>query len=403
MKIGIIKEGKNPPDSRTPLTPAHCRKIMLDYPEVEIVVEPSLNRCYTNKEYSECGVELQEDLSDCDILLGVKEVPIAQLIAGKTYFFFSHTIKKQAYNRDLLISILEKNIRLIDYEVLTDHKNERLIAFGFFAGMVGAHNAIYTYAQRTNTFSIPRLIDCHDYKAALKVYKTLNFPAFKIILTGKGRVGSGAAKVLDDMNIVQVSPEHFLKKQYDYPVYTQIDSEDYVKHKEGEPYSKEEYYSQPKKYIMDFQKFYEVADIFINGIYYDVKAPAFFTVEEMKNDKFNIKVIADVTCDIAPASSIPSTLFASTIKDPIYGFDPETNSATAPHKAGITDMMTIDNLPNELPRDASAAFADQFVKFILPEILKAESSKILFNATIATNGKLTEKFSYLKPFVESPI
>lgn len=399
MKIGIIKEGKNPPDSRTPLTPSHCRKIMAQYPQLEVVIEPSASRCYSDEEYLQNGVKCQNDLNDCDILLGVKEVPISQLIEDKTYFFFSHTIKKQTYNRRLLQAILEKNIRLIDYEVLTDEKGERLIAFGFFAGMVGAHNAIYTYGERTQLFKLPRLVDGHDYAAALKIYGEQKFPNFKIVLSGKGRVGSGAAKVLKDMGITEVSVNDFLNKSFEFPVFTQIDSEDYVVHNEGKDFEKKEYYSNPERFQMDFRKFYRVADIFINGIYYDPKAPAFFDVGEMADETFNIQVIADVTCDIVPHSSVPSTLFASTIKDPIYGFDPIEGKIVDPHK-GKVDMMTIDNLPNEIPRDASKAFADQFVNHILPEILKVNKSTILANATITQAGRLTEKYSYLQSFVE---
>ncbi len=399
MKIGIIKEGKNPPDSRTPLTPAHCKNIMQQYPQVEIVIEPSDNRCFSNEEYALNNVNSQDDLSDCDILLGVKEVPENQLIADKTYFFFSHTIKKQEYNRKLLQTVLDKKIRLIDYEVLTDARGERLIAFGYYAGMVGAHNAIFTYGHRSKKFILPRLIDCYDYESALKIYKKIEFPAFKVILTGKGRVGSGAVQVLSDMGIRHVSPDDFLKKEFDFPVFSQIDSEDYVTRKDGEKFKKEDYYANPEEFQMDFKKYYTVADIFVNGIYYDPKAPAFFDVDEMNESDFNIQVIADVTCDIVPHSSVPSTLFASTIKDPIYGFDPSTGKVVAPHESKV-DMMTIDNLPNEIPRDSSGAFSDQFVQNILPEILKAERSSILANATIAENGKLTPKFNYLQSFVE---
>ncbi|RME33002.1 MAG: alanine dehydrogenase, partial [Deltaproteobacteria bacterium] len=141
MKIGLIREGKVPPDNRVPLTPDQCRFLMDRY-EVDIVVEPSPIRAFRDEEYAALGIPLRTDLSDRDILLGVKEVPIEQLIPGKTYFFFSHTIKKQPYNRPLLQAILRKRIRLIDYEVLTDESGKRVIAFGYFAGMAGAHNTI---------------------------------------------------------------------------------------------------------------------------------------------------------------------------------------------------------------------------------------------------------------------
>lgn len=401
MKIGILREGKIPEDNRTPLIPEHCQKIISKYPHIEIVVQPSQKRCYKDSEYEAAGISLTEDLSDCDVLMGVKEVPVDELIAGKIYFFFSHTIKKQAYNKKLLQTILQKNITLIDYEVLTDENRQRLIAFGYFAGMVGAHNGIYTYAERTGLFKLKRLHECKDYKEALEIYKQLRLPPMKIVLTGTGRVGKGAARVLDDMRIKSVVPQDFLTMEFDQAVYTQLTSSDYILPKEGEIFDKNHFYKHPEEYKSDFAKFYRKADIMINGIYYDPKSPAFFSVQEMLNPDFNMTVIADVTCDIVPDSSIPSTLFASTIKDPIFGFDPRTEKAVEPHQKGIIDMMTIDNLPNELPRDASFSFGDQFVKYILPELLNQEDSNIIKRATVTKNGQLGEYFGYLYDFAYS--
>ncbi len=401
MKIGILREGKTPEDNRTPLTPEHCQKIVNKYPEIEIVVQPSTKRSYKDNEYAALNIKLAEDLSSCDVLLGVKEVPIEELIADKIYFFFSHTIKKQAYNKKLLQTILRKNITLIDYEVLTDENNQRLIAFGYFAGMVGAHNGVYTFAKRTGLFDLKRLYQCRDYKEALEIYNKLQLPTMKIVLTGTGRVGKGAARVLDDMGIKSVTPHDFLSLDFGEAVYTQLTSSDYILPIEGEIFDKNHFYRYPEKYKSDFAKFYRKADIFINGIYYDPKSPAFFTTPEMLYPDFNINVIADITCDIAPDSSVPSTLFASTIKDPIFGFNPKTSSQVEPHQAGVIDMMTIDNLPNELPRDASYSFGDQFLKHILPELMNRNNSSVIKRATVTENGQLGENFSYLNDFAYS--
>ncbi|MCB0642249.1 MAG: alanine dehydrogenase [Phaeodactylibacter sp.] len=397
MKLGIIREGKVPPDSRVPLTPAQCRNI-LDHTDLEIAVEPSPNRAYSDAEYQELNISLQSDLDDCDILLGVKEVPIQQLLPNKTYFFFSHTIKEQVYNRKLLQAVLEKNIQLIDYEVLTNERGKRLIAFGRFAGMVGAHNALFTYAQRTGTFPLQRMKDFHDYEEAKAAYQQTHFPPVKIVLTGTGRVGSGAAEVLLDMGIHEVSPQDFLSKDYEEAVFTQLLLPFYVARKSDNRFDKLEYYQHPDRYKSVFAPFTKVADIFINGIYWDNKAPAFFSLDDMKQPEFKIQVIADVTCDIAPVSSIPATIKASTIADPIFGFDPQTGQETAPHQSHVIDMMTIDKLPNELPRDASAAFGEQFIEHILPELQDPES-EVLERATVALNGKLGPHFKYLQHYV----
>lgn len=388
-----------PPDSRVPMTPKQCAAAMRKFP-VEIVVESSPLRCYTDGEYRQEGVEVAADISGCDVLLGVKEVPIGQLVPSKTYCFFSHTIKKQPYNRKLLWSVLQKNIRLIDYEVLKDEAGTRLIAFGRFAGMVGAHNALWTYAQRTGGFEFPRMKDFHDYAAAKDFYLTVNFPAIKIVLTGTGRVGSGAAEVLRDMGIREVKPSEFLAQHFPHAVFTQLECRHYVGRADGDHFEKRDFYRHPERYLSIFEPYWKVADVMVNGIFWDPRSPAFFSLEDMKRPDFNIAVLADVTCDIAPESSIPSTLRASSIADPVYGFDPVSGQETAPFQPHSVDVMAIDNLPNELPRDASESFGHQFFTHILPEFLLPKSH-LLDRATIAEQGKLTRHFAYLQDYVDA--
>ncbi len=397
MRFGIIREGKVPPDARVALVPQQCASIHKDF-DVDLVVQPSKGRIFADQEYLDHGVSLQEDLRDRDILLGVKEVPIEQLIPNKTYLFFSHTIKAQPYNRDLLRAILAKNIRLIDYEVLTDGKGKRLIAFGKFAGMVGAHNGLLTYGKRTGQFGLKRMHLFKDYAAAKAAYQQVNWPKIKVVVTGTGRVGIGATLVLDDMGFQKVAPQDFLNNTFDSPVYTQLKVKDYVKRKDGQAFVNQDFYQNPAEFESIFQPFTQAADLMINGIYWDNAAPAFFTLEEMQGPKWAMKVIADVTCDIAPVSSIPSTLRATTIQSPFMGFDPHTGQEVAPFQDSSIDMMTIDNLPNELPRDASEAFGNQFIEYILPEFYK-EQSAILERATIAQNGQLGKYFQYLQDYV----
>lgn len=402
MKIGVIRERKNPPDQRVPLTPEQCARV-LSVPGVEILVEPSPIRSFTDEEYADLGIPMQEDLSECDVLLGVKEVPVEDLLAGKTYFFFSHTIKKQAYNRKLLQAILAQKIRLIDYEVITDDQGRRLIAFGRFAGMVGAHNGVMTYGLRTRSFHLPRMQDFMDYEHVRAYYREeLDLPPFRIVLTGSGRVGQGANRVLRDMGIREVSPETFLEGNWPGPVFTHLTSEDYVRRKDGGPFEKKDFYAHPEAYESQFAPYAKVADLFINGIYWDSRAPAFFTRQEMAEKDFKIRVIADVTCDIAPVSSIPATLKASTIADPIFGYDPVNNLEVEPFRNGVIDMMTIDNLPSELPRDASKAFGEMFLMHVLPELLRSES-RLIERATIAEDGHLGRYFQYLQDYVDDAI
>ncbi len=397
MKLGIIREGKVPPDARVPLSPSQCADILVDYSNVNLVVQPSPIRCFTDEEYLEEGVPMSENINDCNVLLGVKEVPIPLLIPNKTYCFFSHTIKKQAYNRDLLRAVLEKNIRLIDYEVMTGERGRRLIAFGYFAGMVGAYNGIWAYGQRTGTYQLKRMKDCFDYAEAKQQFANLKLPPIRIVLTGTGRVGKGAADVLRDMGIRQVEPAKYLKQQYSEAVFTQLECRHYAARKDGSPFSKEDFYNNPSLFKSTFAPYTEKSDLMINGIYWDNDSPAFFTAEQMQQPNFNIKTIADVTCDIAPVASIPSTLKASTIAHPVFGYDPTTGQETAPFQKSAIDMMTIDNLPSEMPRDSSTAFGKMFVERILPEFLKPKSI-ILERATIARDGKLGPHFQYLEEY-----
>lgn len=398
MKIAIIREEKNPPDSRVTLSPRHC-KALIDQ-GIDLVVQPSAVRCFPDADYIQNGVPMAEDLSDRDILIGVKEVPIDSLLADKTYFFFSHTYKAQVYNQKLLRAIVDKNIRLIDYEVLTNENNARVIAFGKFAGMVGAHNALWTYGKRTAEFELPRMKDLFDYQAAKEVYAKTKFPNIKIVLTGTGRVAKGAAMVLNDMGFTKVRPIDYVKNEFDKPVYTQLNSFFYAKRKDGEVFDEVlDFYKNPQDYDSDFDHFLPMSDIMINGIYWTNTGPAFFTADQMASPNFKIKVIADVTCDIAPISSIPSTLRASTIADPVFGYDPKTQSEVAAFGSDTIDMMTVDNLPNELPRDASEAFGDMFIEHVLPELQK-ENSEILNKATIAQNKTLGPDFEYLRDYLE---
>lgn len=399
MTFGIIRERKIPLDARVALTPKQCAFIKNNFPDVNIVVESSENRCFSDEAYRTEGVEITPDLSHCDILLGIKEVPIDQLNDGKTYFFFSHTIKKQAHNRGLLQAIIKKNVRIIDYEVLTDDNRKRLIAFGKFAGMVGTHNGLLGYGLRTGMFTLPRLYTLKDYSVAKELYKDINFPPIRAIISGGGRVSNGAVEVIQDAGFQRVSIDDFLTQQYDHPVFIRIHPKDYAERIDGQPFDKNDYYNDPSVYRSTFARFFDKTDLFINGIFYDARAPRFFELKDMSSPDFNIKVIADVSCDLMPHSSIPSTIRATKIPEPFFGFDKTTHQEVAPFEENAVTMMTIDNLPNELPRDASTFFGEQFITYILPEILKEEYSDVLLRGTIAMDGALRESFAYLQDYV----
>lgn len=370
--------------------------------DLEILVEPSPDRCYTDEEYKAQGVTLSNDLSSCDVLLGVKEPKLDYLYPYKTYFVFSHTIKAQPYNRDLLLGIMDKKIRLIDYEVLTNNEGQRLIAFGRFAGLVGAHNALWTYVKRHGG-ELPRLSDLKQYADIFPYYQSMKWPTMRIVLTGDGRVASGAAETLDHAGITRISIQEFLQEDLDFPTYCQLSVADYLEPLDSsQPFNLHQYFTNPSPYHSTFERFYKKANVMINGIYWDTRSPAFFTPDEMKRIDFKLEVIADITCDIAPEASIPSTLRASTIADPVYGYNANDQSESFAFSKNAIDVMAVDNLPNEIPRDASESFGQQFVEHILPELL-AKQSDILDRGTITNEGALGKHFQYLKDYVNGNV
>ncbi len=396
MKIGVIREEKNPADNRVALSPHQCKVVMRKFESIEIVVQPSPIRCYSDKEYLDAEIVLQENLTDCDILLGIKEVPIHNLIANKTYLFFSHTKKKQPHNKKLLQQIIAHKIKLIDYECLTYADGQRVLGFGFFAGIVGAHNGLLAYGKKTGDFYLPAVHKFKDFREVIRQYFEVKLPNIKIVSTGNGRVSTGVQETMNMFDIKRVTKDEFLSKTFEYPVYCELTAEDLYKHQDTHVYHRKDFRNNPTNYYCDFAKYYKAADIMLNGVYWQKGIAPFFTLDDMKNADFNLQVIADITCDVN--GSIPCNIGATSIADPTYGFDPKTCQSTKPFQRGMVDVMAVDNLPNELPRDASDFFGVQLTKIILPEILK-QHSEMLNRGTIATDGALTKPYEYLSDYV----
>ncbi|MEP0712213.1 NAD(P)-dependent oxidoreductase [Algoriphagus sp.] len=398
MKIGIIREGKNPPDKRVPFTPDQLKTLQDEYNgQLSFQVQSSSIRSFADEEYAEAGIEIVEDISDCEVLFGVKEVPVDQLIADKTYFFFSHTLKKQPYNRKLLQAVLEKNIRLIDYEVLKDEQGNRVVAFGRWAGIVGAYNAFWTYGKKTDLFDLKRAQECEDLLDLHSELAKVTLPPVKIVLTGSGRVGGGAKEVLHSLKIREVSAHDFLHLYYDEPVFVTLSSADYYRRKSDGGYDKREFYMNPGLYESHFHKFAEAGELMISGAYWNPEAPKLFEMNAIAADDFQLSVIADISCDVG--GPIPTTISSTTISDPVFDVDRETGEKLPAFGSQTSiSVMAIDNLPCELPREASQEFGKQLIKWVIPELLE-ENSSVLERATIARDGDLTIEFIYLTDFV----
>lgn len=395
IKIGLIREGKVPADNRVALIPSQCKWLQRNRPDIRLFIQPSPHRCFSDREYSLAGVEITEDLRDCDILLGIKEVPVNDLIAGKTYLFFSHTKKKQEHNRGLMKALVHKKITLIDYECLEHEDGQRIIGFGFFAGVVGAHNGIMAYGKRTGLFNLDRVYKQRSFRELIHNYFGLRLPNIKVAVTGSGRVAHGILEVMNLMGVHEVEPSDYLKRRFTYPVYTQLrGAELYTRKKDG-GYDREEFHAEPQNYTCRFLPYASQTDILMNGVYWEKGIPRLFEKEDIGQENFIIRTIADITDDTD--GSVPINLGDQTIEDPVYGVDIASLEKTAPYLEGSIDIMAVGNLPNELPRDASRYFGEQLLKHVLEDLL-GNGSQIIDKATVIRNGELTKEYGYLEDY-----
>ncbi|CAM1356716.1 NAD(P)-dependent oxidoreductase [Tenacibaculum ascidiaceicola] len=399
MKFGIIKERKNPPDRRVVFSPEKLQEFKQQFPQAEIVVESSDIRVFSDEAYAKAGFEVTNDVSDCDVLLGVKEVPVDNLIPNKKYFFFSHTIKKQPYNRKLLKAMLEKNIEMFDHETIIKENGARLIGFGRYAGLVGAYNGFRALGLREGLFNLPKVETLADLDAVKAELDKISLPNIKILLTGTGKVAKGAQEILDHLKIKQVSDALYLTSEFTEPVYCIADVMEYAKRKDGKVGDKFEFYKDPTGYESNFMAYAKQTDFFIAGHFYGDGAPYLFTREDAKHPEFRIKYVADISCDID--GPVASTLRASTIADPIYGYNPETESEIDYKDEKAITVMAVDNLPCELPKDASEGFGEMFLEHVIPAFYNNDKDGILARSKMTTNtGKLTERYAYLQDYVD---
>jgi alanine dehydrogenase len=395
IRIGLIREGKIPADNRVALIPSQCRWLQKNFPEIRIVVQPSPHRSFTDKEYLAVGAELKEDLSNCDYLFGIKEVPVSELIPGKTYLIFSHTKKRQPYNQTLFHAILDKKITLIDYECLEHNDGQRILGFGFFAGVVGAHNGIMAYGKRSGLYQLERVHTQQSFRHLIHTYFGLKLPNIKVVVTGSGRVAHGLLEVMNLLGIIELEPDEFLERQFEYPVFTQLKGAGLYAHKTKGIYSREDFHKNPQEYRCLFSHYLKSTDILMNGIYWDPSMPRLFEWEDMADQEFRIQTIADITDD--KEGSVPCNLGDATVDNPVYGVDKKTRKKTSPYLRGSVDIMAVGNLPNELPRDASRYFGEQLIKYVLEDLLKG-GSPMIQRATMVNRGKITRPYEYLKEY-----
>ena len=401
MKFAIIKERKIPVDRRVVFTPEELVRLKNEHPEAVIKVESSDIRVFSDQEYQELGIDVVADVSDCDVFFGVKEVPVEALIPNKKYFFFSHTIKKQPYNRKLLQAVLEKNIELYDHETIVDENNKRLIGFGRYAGIVGAYNGIRAFGMKYELFNLPKAETLNSKDELIGKLKRQTLPPIKIVLTGQGKVGNGAKEILVGMKIKEVTVENFLSKVYSQPVFTQIDVLDYNKRVDNKQLDNTDFYKNPTDYVSDFERFTKVADIFMAGHFHANESPDILTREMLLSPTCKIKIVADISCDVN--GPIACTIKASTIAEPLFGYLPSENAEVSYTHPGAIVVMSVDNLPCELPKDASEGFGEMFMEHVVPAFFNNDRDGILARAKMTENGKLSKRFEYLQDYVDNVV
>ena len=400
LTIGLLREGKTPPDKRVPLTPKKCIEAQDQFPGLTIVAQQSEIRAFADQEYRDVGLEVRPSVADCDVLMGVKEVPVADLLPNKTYCFFSHTIKKQPANRELLRQVLARNITLVDYEVLTDEQGQRIVAFGRWAGIVGAYNGLLTYGRKHDLFQLKPAFECVDMEDMQdEFFKVKKLPPIKMVVTGTGRVAQGAVEVLELMGIRRVSVYDYLYLDFNEPVYTQLRSSDYNRRRDGRVWDTPDFHRHPEQYESTFHNFLPVTDLLIACAYWHPQAPRLFAEEDTRRPDFRINTIADVTCDID--GSVPTTRRSTTIQEPAYDYNPATGELAPAYSApGHLTVMAVDNLPCELPRNASRDFARQLIAQVLPHLLaEGGPDEVIERATIARGGQLLPRYQYLADYV----
>lgn len=398
MKFGIIKERKNPPDRRVVFAPGELAKLKQTYHDASVAVESSEIRIFSDTQYKSIGITITDDVSNCDVLFGVKEVPVESLIPNKSYFFFSHTIKKQPYNQKLLKAILEKNIDLYDHETIVDEHNRRLIGFGKYAGMVGVYNGIRAFGIKFELFKLPKAETLAGKEDLIKHLKRITMPALKFVVTGTGKVGSGAKEILDAIKIKEITVEYYLTKNYTQAVYVQLDVLEYNKRIDDQVLDFNDFVEHPEAYVSDFEKFTKVSDIYFAGHFHASGAPMILTKEMLNASDCKLKVVADISCDVN--GPIACTLRSSTIAEPLYGYFPlEDREVDVFHPAAVV-VMAVDNLPCEIPKDASEGFGEQFMEHVIPAFFNGDKDGILKRAKITEKGKLTPRFAYLQDYVD---
>jgi alanine dehydrogenase len=432
--IGIRHEDRYAMERRAPLTPRHVERLIRNK-KLDIIVQYSEKRVFTEEEYVKAGAKMARDLKKCGVIFGVKEMPISFFEEDKTYVFFSHVIKGQPYNMPMLKKMMEMRCNLIDYEKIVDEQSKRLIFFGRYAGLSGMINSLWSLGLRLKEAGLKtpfqHIKQAHTYASLEDAKKAISavgqeiaenglpeeLRPFTVAFTGYGNVSGGAQEILGLLPIKEISPEKLLalKRRSRLPnnlIYKVVFKEqDLVEHIEPETeFDLQDYYTNPQDYRSVFDKYVPYMDMLINCIYWDSRYPRLITKDYMQKlfakGTPRLKVIGDISCDVN--GSVEFTEKATEIEDPIFVYHPETREYEMGHKGDGILVMAVDILPSELPRDSSNGFADVLINFVKPiadcdfneDFEDLDLPRPIKKGLILHKGKFTPDFEYLEEFVK---
>lgn len=401
MKIALIKETKIPVDNRVALSPIQVAELNSLYPQSKIVVQASDIRAFSDDEYRAEGVEVLNDVSDADILFGIKEANIESLIPNKHYFFFGHIAKMQEYNRPLLQAFMQKHITFCDYEYLVDDNNIRVCAFGWWAGVVGTYYTLRGYGLKHRLYELPKPDRRFTLAQLLESLKGIELPKIKLFVTGAGRVSQGAQYVLENIGAHKMTESEYLTvAPIDKLSFCVADVDRLVKRKDGAAFSWDDFIHNAKAYESDFMRWAKKTDVLICAHFWEPDAPVYLGEDDLRNKDIRIRMIGDVTCDIK--GSVKSTVRSSTHDDPYYDYNPMTEQdEPAFSSSNNISVMAVDTCPNALAMDTSEYFGKMLMQHVFEPLLKGEKSEVINRSMILQEGELTPRFSYLKDFAKS--
>ncbi len=433
-KIGIRREDINKWERRVPLIPSHARELVRNR-GLEIMIQPSRIRVFTDDDYRLSGIDVREDICPCPIVLAIKEIPVELLEKGKIYVFFSHTAKGQSHNMPMLRKMMELGCTIIDYEKMVDGKGRRLLFFGSYAGHAGMIDTLWTLGRRLAWEGIPNpftvLHPTHWYKSLVEAREAVGQVAWKVTreglpgglaplvvgFLGYGHVSQGAQEIFDILPVETVRPADLpslFKRHTDSPhiVYKVVfKEEDMVEPvKKGKGFDLQDFYDHPQSYGPVVEKSIPYLTALVNGIYWTPKYPRYLTREFLKTlyggaARPRLRVIGDITCDVD--GSLESTVKATDPENPVYVYDPFSGQAVAGVEGKGPVVLAVYNFPAELPLESSTYFSGVFKEFV-PAMAEADFQKpfaecglpdVLRRAVILYRGELAPDYAYLKAYL----